>query len=134
MTKPSPFKMVGNLNDKTGGHLLTGDEGELYERAYSPFIINRSLGMHEETVLPANQMNLHPDIPSRWQYDYLYHGLRPKKRWGKWQKRSVSKYLDGVKKFFGYSNQKAKEAIKILSKDQLEEILEWYKSSEGGKT
>tara|TARA_B100000131_G_scaffold31655_1_gene29466 strand:- start:228 stop:500 length:273 start_codon:yes stop_codon:yes gene_type:complete len=90
--------------------------------------------MHEETVLPANQMNLHPDIPSRWQYDYLYHGLRAKKRWGKWQKRSVSKYQESVKKFFGYSNQKAKEAIKILSKDQLEEILEWYKSSEGGKT
>ena len=90
--------------------------------------------MHEETVLPANQMNMHPDIPARWQYDYLYHGLRPKKRWGKWVKRNVSKYQDAVKKYFGYSNEKAKSAIKVLTKEQLEEILEWFNTSEGGKT
>ena len=68
------------------------------------------------------------------QYDYLYHGLRPKKRWGKWVKRNVSKYQDAVKKYFGYSNEKAKSAIKVLTKEQLEEILEWFDTSEGGKT
>ena len=134
MSKPSPFKMIQNLNDKSGGHYLDGDEGELYEKAYSPFIINRGLGMHEETVIPANQMNMHPDIPARWQYDFFFYGLRAKKRWGRWAKRNTSKYQDAVKKFFGYSNEKAKQAIKVLQEDQLKEILEWYNTSEGGKT
>ena len=134
MSKPSPFSIVGNLNSKEKGHLMDGEEGELYESSYSGFIINRGLSMTQETVVPANIMNCYPDLPSRWQYDFLFYGIRAKKRWGKWAKRNTSKYQEAVKKFFSYSDQKAKEAIKVLPKEQLDEIFQWFTTAEGGKS
>lgn len=93
------------------------------ERDYVPFVVNRSISFHMDMVMPANQMNLQPSTDSLLQYHYLLNTVRAYKRpFQKWQKREIIENLEAVKEYFGYSNEKAKEALTILSNAQIEEI------------
>jgi len=92
-------------------------------KEYSPFMVNRALSYHMDCVLYANEMNLYPDLDSDMQYQYLLNTIRSMKRkFQPWQKAEVLKDIGCVKEYFGYSNEKAKEALRILSDEQLEQI------------
>ena len=93
------------------------------ERDYVPFVVNRSLSFHHDIVMFANQMNMLPDADPLLQYHYLLNTVRAYRRpFQKWQKRETVENLDAVKEYFGYSNEKAKEALSILSDTQIHEI------------
>lgn len=101
------------------------------EKDYKAFLVNRSLSYHMDCIMYANQMNMRPSLPGKLQYQYLLNTVRPmKRRFEKWQKASVVKDLDCVKEYFGYSNEKAKEALRILTDEQITLIKE--KLEKGG--
>jgi hypothetical protein len=90
---------------------------------YKAFVVNRSLSYHMDCILYVNEMNRHPWIEPDLQYSYLLNTIRPMKRkFQPWQKSEVEKDLECVKLFFGYSDTKAKEALRILNSEQLAEI------------
>jgi hypothetical protein len=98
-------------------------QDELDYKDYTPFVVNRALSYHMDCVLYANEMNLHPELEKDLQYQYLLNTIRPMKRkFQPWQKSEVDKNIDCVKTYFGYSNQKAKEALRILNDEQIAEI------------
>ena len=104
---------------------------DLDAKDYTPFVVNRALSYHIDCVLYANEMNINNQLDKDMQYSYLLNTIRPMKRkFQSWQKAEVDKDIDCVKTYFGYSNQKAKEALLILSKEQLEYIKE--KTDTGG--
>ena len=90
---------------------------------YAPFLVNRALSYHIDCIHYANDMNLWPNIDKDIQYQYLLNSIRSMKRgFQPWQKAQKLEYLDCVKTYFGYSDSKAKDALKILSEDQLDSI------------
>jgi hypothetical protein len=90
---------------------------------YAPFLVNRSLSYHMDCILYVNEMNIKPNIDKDLQYQYLLNSIRPmKRRFEPWQKSLSDKNIDCVKKFFGYNNQKAKDALSILSDEQIIQI------------
>ena len=90
---------------------------------YVPFIINRALSLHQDCVLYANELNMYPNLDSDIQYQFYLNSLRPMKRsYQKWLKNEVLPDLECVKKYFGYSNQKAKDALRVLTDEQIAEI------------
>ena len=96
---------------------------EIDAKDYTPFVVNRALSYHMDCILYANEMNKHPEIDKDLQYSYLLNTIRPMKRkFQPWQKSEVDKNIEFVKEFFGYSNQKAKEALRILNDEQIAEI------------
>lgn len=98
-------------------------QSELDYKDYVPFVVNRALSYHMDCILYVNEMNLHPEVEKDLQYQYLLNTIRPMKRkFQPWQKSEVDKNLDCVKTYFGYSNQKAKEALRILNDEQIAEI------------
>ena len=98
---------------------------------YVPFVVNRALSYHMDCILYANEMNLNSGLDKDMQYQYLLNSVRPMKRkFQPWQKSNVVNDLDCVKEYFGYSNVKAKEALRILSDEQLIQIRE--KTHKGG--
>jgi hypothetical protein len=97
-------------------------EDETVEKQYVPFLINRCLSNFPDTIFQTNEMNIHHNIEKRLQFDFLMNSIRPRSRYSKWLKSSKINYLEDVKQYYGYSNQKAKDAIKILTKEQLENI------------
>jgi hypothetical protein len=96
---------------------------ELDYKDYKPFIVNRALSYHMDCILYVNELNKNPSIDTDLQYSYLLNTIRPMKRkFQAWQKTSTDKDIECVKEYFGYSNEKAKEALRILNEEQIAEI------------
>ena len=103
-----------------GKNDLFGENEEVMNKAYVPFVINRSLSYHTDGVLLANEMNKHPNLDKDMQYSFYLNTLRKRKRFSPWLKKEQVEDLDLVKKHYGYSNEKAKIALTLLTKSQLE--------------
>jgi len=95
-------------------------EEELDFKDYAPFIVNRSLSYHLDCVLYANEMNVYSGVDKDMQYQYFLNSIRPMKRgFQPWQKSKTDENIECVKTYFGYSNAKAKEALRILTDEQI---------------
>jgi len=110
-------------------NLIEGDEEAI--SSYPPYIVNRCLSGHLDTVLFANEMNKYSNIDKDMQYSFFLYTLRKRKRFSPWLKKEQMDNLDLVKKHYGYSNEKAKVAVSLLTKTQLELIRN--KHDRGGK-
>ena len=98
---------------------------------YPPFIINRCLSGHIDCVLYVNEMNMNHHLSKDMQYAFYLNALRKKKRFSPWMKKEKEKSLEIIKEYYGYSNDKASQALKIINKEQLEFIEK--KLEKGGK-
>jgi len=108
--------------NETKKPLLDSDDKE-WEKKYPPFVINRCLSMFYDTVMHSNEMNGLHFLPKTMQFHYLINSIRKKKRFGgKWLSQAKLKDMDIVKEYYGFSNAKAKEALTLLTKDQIETI------------
>jgi hypothetical protein len=90
------------------------------EKDYNAFMVNRALSYHPDCIMYANEMNQNFNVDQKPQYDYLINKIRAKKRpFVKWEKPVKEDDLLAVKLFFGYSDKKALECLKILTQEQL---------------
>ena len=102
------------------------------EKDYVPFMVNRGLSYFGDTVLYANEMNMHAGIPKDWQFHFYLHGVKKKKRFSKWAKKdSSSEDIKILMKEYEYSAKRAQEVLSILTEDQLKEIRSRYET--GGR-
>ena len=85
-------------------------------------MVNRGLSYFNDTVLMANEMNLHAHLDNRLQFDFLINIVRKKKRFSKWTKAQSSSDVEVVKQYYGYSNQKARQIYDLITPDQMEEL------------
>jgi|TARA_B100001094_G_C17715255_1_gene569276 hypothetical protein len=109
-----------SLNE-TKENLMESDD-PMWEKKYSPFIINKCLAPFNDTIMLVNEMNQRHHLPSKLQYEFLLNTIRSKKRYAPWVKGDKLKDLEYVKEYFGYSNEKAKAALRILDNEQIKTI------------
>ncbi len=115
----SPFDYVKEILQ--GKKQLIVDE--LTEKEYNPFIVNRSLSYHKDCVLFANEMNRRHFLDKKLQNDFLLNTVRSQKRpFAKWVKSEKSEDLECIKSYYGFSDSKAREALRLLSKEQIQEL------------
>jgi len=107
------------------------DEDPSLEKEYSPYIINRIFSGHLDAIMFANEMNQYHFLPKKLQYDFFLNTLRSKKRFSPWLRKDEIKDLELVKRYYCYSNEKAKQALRILTKEQLNFIRSKFEI--GGK-
>jgi len=101
-------------------------EDDLQEKAYVPFVINRSLSYFPDTILYANQVNHYNQLDNKIQFDYLRLSLRPRKRFSKWIKSQEEDDLQLIKDHYNYSNERATEVLRVLTPNQIEDIRSLY--------
>ena len=101
---------------------LMASEDPTWEKKYPAFIVNKCLSGFIDTIMFSNEMNRYPNLPSKLQYDFFLNSLRKKKRFSPWLRKEKIKDLDAVKSYYGYSNEKAMQALKILNKTQIDYI------------
>ena len=95
------------------------------EKEYEPYIVNRALSQHNDCLLYVNEMNRYSGLDKKMQYDYYINTFVAKKRpFQKWYKASESKDIQVIKEYFGYSSEKAKDALRILTPEQINKIKE----------
>ena len=92
------------------------------KKEYAPFIINKCMSGHLDTVLYANEMNQSHFLDKDMQYQFYLNSVRKRKRFSPWLRKDKVKDLDVVKSYYGYSNEKAQQALRILSPEQIEFI------------
>ena len=122
----SPFDYLKAINETKEDVMLTPQD----EKKYSAFIVNRGLSFFMDTIFQTNEMNRNPHLDSRLQFDYLINNIRKKRRYSKWLKPEKLKNVELVKEYYGFSYEKAKDALSILSEDQLAYIRD--KLNQGG--
>ena len=98
------------------------DEDPDAKRDYAPFIINRCLSGHLDCILFANEMNKNHFLDRDMQYTFYLNTLRKKKRFPPWLRKDKIEDLETVKQYYGYSNEKAYQVLKILSNEQIDYI------------
>ena len=91
-------------------------------KKYPAYVVNRCLSSFTDTVLYANEMNKNSHLPNKMQYDFFINSVKPRKRFSPWARKDSIDYLDIVKEYYGYNDDKALQALRILTKDQLDKI------------
>ena len=119
-----------NAINYTKESLLDSDD-EQWENKYYPFIVNKCVAPFPDTVMLVNEINQLHHLDKRLQFDFLINSLRPRKRFTPWLKAKKLKNLEYVKEYYGYNNEKAKEALDILNDEQISAIKR--KLDKGGK-
>ena len=104
---------------------------EITEKDYNPFLTNRSLSYHKDCIMYANEMNRRHFVDKKLQNDFLLNTVRSLKRpFAKWVKAETSEDIECIKTIYGFSNTKAREAFRLLSKEQIQQLKE--KTQTGG--
>ena len=101
------------------------------EAKYPAFVVNKCLSGSLDSVLFANEMNKSHFLDKKMQYDFYLNSLRKKKRFAPWLKKGKVEDLEAVKKYYGYSEEKAQQAMTILTKEQVKYIKQ--KLNTGGR-
>lgn len=101
---------------------------DLSEKSYNGYMVNRGLSYFNDTVLLANEMNRYHHLDSKLQFDFLINTIRKRKRFSKWLKPEESEAVEAVKEYYGYNDEKARQALTLLSNEQINELrLRVYK-------
>ena len=101
---------------------LMDTDDEKKEKKYPAFIVNKCLAPFPDTIFLVNEMNINHHLDKKLQFDFLLNSLRTRKRYTPWLKASKQKDIEYVKEYYGYNNEKAKSALKILSDEQIKTI------------
>ncbi len=123
----NPFEYLTAIND-TKNDIMVDD---IAEKGYNPFMVNRGLSYFQDTVLMANEMNQHAHLDHRLQFDFYINIVRKKKRFSKWLKPQTASDVEVVKEYYGYSNEKARQALSLLTPEQINALEK--KVTKGGR-
>ena len=114
----NPFEYANAIN-YTKKDIMIDD---IAEKSYNSFMINRQLSYFPDTVLAANEMNRNHHLDNRLQFDFFINIIRKRKRFSKWFKPEQISDLDAVKIYYGYSNEKARQVLTLLSPEHINEL------------
>jgi len=117
--KISPFDYTSSIS-YTKENLMVDEDAE---RQYNAYMVNRALSFGADTVLFANEVNKYPQMPKQMQYQFLIGTIRKKKRYDTWQKAdSEHDDINVIKEYYGYSSEKAKQALSLLTPEQISQL------------
>ena len=125
-----PLKDYLNTINQTKKNLMEDDD-PAWEKNYPSYVINKCMSQHMDTIMIANEMNQYQHLDKKLQYDFFINIVRPRKRFSPWGKKEKVDNLELVKQYYGYSTEKAVQALEILTPTQLDVIK--TKLNKGGK-
>jgi hypothetical protein len=123
----NPFEYLNAINS-TKKDIMVDDDAE---KKYSAFMVNRGLSYFNDTIFYANEMNKYHQIDNRLQFDFLINTIRKRKRFSKWFKPEQSESIELVKEYYGYNDEKARQALTLLNNEQIEMLKQ--KVNKGGR-
>jgi hypothetical protein len=113
----NPFDWVKSISE-TKENLLDTRESN----AYNAYIVNKSLSHQIDCLLFSNEMNSRHFLDKDIQYTFLLNSIRKRKRLHFWVKHDKLDDITYIKQYYKCSNDKAYQALKLLSKDQIDYI------------
>lgn len=115
----SPFDFVQSVSYNKQD-LLAEDAAAI--KFYVPYIVNKALSYHVDTLLHANEMNMNAHLDPKLQYRFFLNTIRKARRFSKWAKMETNQDLLAVQRFYKFNTEKAKQALVLLSSEQIQHI------------
>jgi hypothetical protein len=109
---------------------LLDSEDEEWEKKYPPFVVNKCVYPFQDTIMLVNEINQLPHLDKKLQFDFLLNSVRSRRRYTPWLKANKLDNLEDVKEYYNYSNEKAKQALDILTDESIATIKQ--KLNKGG--
>ena len=132
MKNEEPYQLKHYLNAINHQKIdLMDGEDEFWEKKYPAYIVNKCLSAFPECILYVNELNKMHHLDKRLQFQFLLNSIGRKKRFSKWLRTNKIKNLEYVKEYYGYNNDKARQALDILDNEEIEYIKKII--SRGGK-
>ena len=132
MKNEEPYQLKHYLNTINHQKIdLMDGEDEFWEKKYPAYIVNKCLSAFPECILYVNELNKMHHLDKRLQFQFLLNSIGRKKRFSKWLRSNKIKNLEYVKEYYGYNNDKARQALDILDNEEIEYIKKII--SRGGK-
>ncbi|AFK66303.1 clamp loader subunit [Synechococcus phage S-CBM2] len=125
-----PLKDYLNSINMTKSDLMDGED-PLWEKKYPAWIVNKLLSAHTDTLFLSNEMNMYSFLANKLQFHFFLNSVRKRKRFAPFLKSEKENDLETVKKYYGFSNDKARSALRILTQEQINYMKE--KLNTGGK-
>lgn len=107
--------------------IINGKQIEI-DGDYEQWRVNTILANHKDIVLHVNEVNKY-NVPDKNHYNYLFNSVKKYKRWSKGLSKEEKKKLEQEKElisliseYYKYNTLRAKEALKLLSVDEIEII------------
>lgn len=123
ITTTDKFRYLNSINNK-----VALDDDDFKE--YSPYFTNLMLSYHLDCLFAVSRLDVFSNIPPVAQYVYLLNTIRKKKRFTKLHRIEKDENVKLIQEYYGFSLKKAKNALAILSKEQINEIRQ--KRDKGG--
>lgn len=98
---------------------------------YPPFVINKCMSGHVDTIMFANEMNMAHHLSKDLQYQFYLNIVRKRKRFAPWLRKENIEDISLIQQYYGFNFEKAQQALKILSKEQIDYIKS--KMAKGGR-
>ncbi len=117
----NPFSYLNAINNNEWYHFK---DTVITNKDYPAFMVNRGLSYFPDTVLYANEMNMKAHVDGQLQFAFYINIIRKRKRFSKWNKASESDDITCIKEYYGYSNEKARDVLPLLTNNQLKIIKE----------
>jgi hypothetical protein len=114
----NPFEYLKAIND-TKKDIMVDD---IAEKGYNSYMVNRGLSYFHDTVVIANEMNRYHHIDNRLQFDFYINIVRKRKRFSKWLKPETVSDVEVVKEYYGYNNEKSRQALSLLTSEHINEL------------
>ena len=105
----------------TKKNLMDSDD-TAWVKKYPAFMVNKVLSSFIDTISKANEMNRLSLLDNDMQFQYLLNSIRSKKRYTPYLKSEKIQDIECVKEYYGYNMDKARSALKLLTKEQLKLI------------
>lgn len=119
----SPFDFLNAINYSKDDLIVD----EWSEKQYNAYIVNKGLSFSSDTVVQANEMNSRPHVEKKLQFQFLINTIRSRKRFNKWIKPEKIDELELVKEYYGYSTEKARQVLSILTPEHMTMIKQKLK-------
>ena len=123
----NPFQYLNSINYSKQDIMVD----DIAEKQYNAFMVNRGLSYFRDTIIYANEMNKNPHLDNRLQFHFFINTIRKRKRFSKWLKPKTEDEVEAIKIYYGYSNEKARQAINLLTSEQVKDIKK--KVNKGGR-
>lgn len=117
-----PFDFLNSINFTKEDLIGGSDSPEKAEKLYVPFLTNKGLSYFIDTIYLANEMNRYHHLDKKLQYDFLINTVRRKRRFSKWFKPQHDEDLEAVMNYYGYSYDKARQVVDLLTDKEKESI------------
>jgi hypothetical protein len=124
----NPFEFIDAVGASKIDVVANSDDPSEAIKKYSPWLSNKHFSYFNDSVLHANEMNISHGLDPYLQYRYYLSVLPPRKRFTKWSSITDGDSVAAVSEWYGINRRRAREAIKILPKSAVEDIVKAVKA------